>query len=56
MYAWLLLVYGIVQFIYVFKSRSVGGFLFKLLFSIIYIIAAILLLVSRFIQIYTVIV
>ena len=42
MYAWLLLVYGIVQLLYAFKSRSIGGFLLKLLFGIISIIAAIL--------------
>lgn len=45
MYAWLLLVYGIVQLLYAFKSRSIGGFLLKLLFGIISIIAAIFLLV-----------
>lgn len=40
-----MLIYGTVQFIYAFESSRVGGVLFKLLFSIISIIAAILLLV-----------
>lgn len=52
-YAWLLLVYGIVQFIYAFKSRSVGGLLLKLLFSIISIIVAILLLVYPLAGVFT---
>ena len=53
LYAWVLLIYGIVQFIYAFKSRSVGGFLFKLLFSIISIIAAILLLIYPLAGVFT---
>ena len=53
MYAWLLLIYGIVQFIYAFKSRSVGGVLFKLLFSIVSIIAAIFLLVYPLAGVFT---
>ena len=52
-YAWVLLIYGIVQFIYAFKSGSVGGVLFKLLFSIISIIAAILLLVYPLAGVFT---
>ena len=43
-YAWILLIYGIVQFIYAFKSASVGGILFRLVLSIISIITALFLL------------
>lgn len=45
MYAWLLLFYGIVQLLYAFKSKSVGGFFLRVLLSIISIIAALFLLV-----------
>lgn len=43
-FAWVLLVYGIVQFVYAFSSRSVGGFIFKLLYGIVSLIAGIILL------------
>lgn len=52
-YGWLLLVYGIVQFIYAFKSRSVSGILFRLLFGIISIITALFLLFYPLAGVYT---
>ncbi|WP_319423463.1 HdeD family acid-resistance protein [Pleurocapsa sp. FMAR1] len=53
MYAWLLLIYGIVQFIYALKSGNRGRILFKLLFSIISIVAAIFLLVYPLAGVFT---
>ena len=53
MYAWVLLVYGIVQLIYAFKSKSVGGFLLRLLLSIISIVTGIILLIYPLAGVFT---